>query len=98
MGTTWCILNGGPADGAHIPMADNYCTRRIVIYRADDGPPFARPAVYLRDQTDQGEYEHRGADGVLRTSPSLGYTFERHVSRALARKIEAVRKTEAMEG
>lgn len=96
MSTTWCILNGGPADGLHLPTADHCCTRRIVIYRAEvgPGPDFARPAVYLRDETDQGTHEHRGLDGVVRTFASLGYRFERSVPRELAAKIERVRRAE----
>ena len=97
---TYCVLNGGPADGLRIPTADHWCTRRIVIYRGERGPPetapdFARPAVYLRDETDQGTTEVIGMDGVKREFPTLGYRFERSVPRELAAKIERVRQTEA---
>lgn len=96
---TYCVLNGGPADGLRIPTADHYCTRRVVIYRIAEpgqiGTELSRPAVYLRDETDQGTCEVVGMDGVKREFPTLGYVFERCVPRELASKIERVRQTEA---
>lgn len=92
---TFCVLNGGPADGSAIPTADHACTRRIVIYRAEGGREFDRPAVYLRDPTDQRTRSVIGLDGVTREFPTLGYVFERCVPRDLAAKIEKVRRCEA---
>lgn len=96
-GTTWCIFNGGPADGLHLPTAAHLCTRRIVLHRPETGtwPYYAHPAVYLRDEADQSTHEHRGADGVVRTFASLGYRFERYVDRELSTKIEAVQRAES---
>lgn len=98
-GTTICICNGGPADGTRIPTADQACTRRIVIYRIAEpgrkGTELTRPAVYLRDETDQGTTEVVGMDGVTREFPTLGYVYERCVPRELAAKIEKVRRAEA---
>ena len=97
--TIYCILKGGPADGMKIPTCDASCTRRMVIYRMGEyGEPsheLDRPAVYLRDETDQGTHKHVGLDGVERESPSLGYRYERSVTRELAARIEKVRRAEA---
>lgn len=94
---TWCIFHGGPSDGLMLPTADHWCTRRMVIYRGEarSGADLTHPAVYLRDETDQGTHSHAGMDGVSRESPSLGYRFERYVSTELAGKIERVREVEA---
>ena len=94
MSNTYCMFKRGPADGLMIPTADHACTRRIVIYRHEGGSSFAQPAVYKRDETDQGDHQHTGMDGVVRTSPTLGYVFERYVTPELAAKIEKVRQTE----
>lgn len=91
---TWCILHGGPADGLMLPTADQWCTRRLVIYSLE-GHMFNLPSVYLRDETDQGTHRHVGADGVEREFPSVGYRFERYASPELARNIQAVRNKES---
>ncbi len=92
-GITICVLNGGPADGTELPTADHACTRRIVIYRTTG--ELQRPAVYLRDPSDQGTQSVVGLDGVAREFPTLGYVFERSVTWQLARDIEQVRRAES---
>jgi hypothetical protein len=93
------MLKGGPADGSQIPCVDLYCTRRMVIYRmgeyGEKPIELERPAVYLRDESDQGKHKHVGLDGIERESPSLGYRYERSVTRELAARIEKVRRADA---
>lgn len=99
MSTTWCALRGGPADGDIFPTATEWCTERMVIYRG--GHPvkreFDHPAVYLRDDTDQGTYAHVGMDGIKREWPYVGYRFEGVESRDSVWKIEKQRAIEASE-